>query len=396
MSIARETLLQMLEEDEFGLLKTPPKREPVTADARLLASFQEIEQFVRANGREPERTLTDMAEARLAMRLQAIRDNEGQADALRGADEFGLLGEAPAEPEPVVISEEPPASVDDALAEDPFGLLADAQSIFELKHVPKTQTMPEQIARRKPAEDFDLFEQLFKDCHADLSAGRRKLIKFKNPLEIQVGKFFVQNGVLLYVAEMGELEYNDIQKANARTRCIFENGTESDLLMQSLASNLYKDGRRVTEPNEVTLERMGLEPDTKMGYIYVLRSLSDDPQLAPFATPHKIGLTTQTVEKRIAGADGETTYITAPVEEVARYTLPAVAVREVESMLHRLFASARLDIWYERGDKVVAEANEWFDVPLKAIDEAIELINAETVGNYEYDPDDRTIRLKTT
>ena len=81
---------------------------------------------------------------------------------------------------------------------------------------------------------------------------------------------------------MGELELDQVRKANARTRCIFENGTESNLLMQSLASNLYKDGRRVTEPNEVTLERMGLETETKMGHIYVLRSLSDDPQLAAF------------------------------------------------------------------------------------------------------------------
>ncbi len=95
------------------------------------------------------------------------------------------------------------------------------------------------------------FEPLFKQCHADLRSGARKLLPFKNPSEIEVGKLFVLNGVLLYVAEMGERELDKIRKANARTRCIFENGTESDLLMQSLASNLYKDGRRVTEPNEV-------------------------------------------------------------------------------------------------------------------------------------------------
>ncbi len=126
----------MLEQDEFGLLKTAPKREPVTGDDRLLASFQEITEFVRATGREPERTLTDMTEAKLAMRLQAIRTNADQASALRYSDEFGLLADAPPEPEPIVISDVPPDLMEDALATDPFGLLGDVQSIFDLKHVP--------------------------------------------------------------------------------------------------------------------------------------------------------------------------------------------------------------------------------------------------------------------
>jgi T5orf172 domain len=395
MTLDRETLLQMLAEDEYGLLKPVPKRAPVTADDRLLAAFQEIAEFTRSNGREPERTPADMTEARLAMRLKAIRENEDQAAALRGADDLGLLGEAPPQPEPVRVPDTPPETVDDARAADPFGLLDGAEQIFDLKHVPKTQTMPEEIARRRPAEDFDRYEQLFKNCHAGLRAGQRKLLPFRNPIEIEEGKFFVLNGVLLYVAEMGERELDQIRKANARTRCIFENGTESNLLMQSLASNLYKDGRRVTEPSEVTLERMGLEAETKMGHVYVLRSLSDDPQLAGFESVHKIGFTKQTVEHRIAGAEGESTFLGAPVEIVASYSLPAVAAQPVEAILHSFFASARLDTWFEQSHQIVAEANEWFDVPLSAIDEAIALIQSEGIQSYEYDPDVRRIKLRS-
>lgn len=394
MTLDRETLLQMLAEDEYGLLKPAPKRAPVTADDRLLAAFQEIAEFTRVNGREPERTPTDMTEAKLAMRLKAIRQNEDQAAALRGADDLGLLGEAPPEPEPVVLPDTPPETVDEARAADPFGLLDGTENLFELKHVPKTQTMPEEIARRRPAEDFDQFADLFKDCHAGLRAGQRKLLPFRNPIEIEPGKFFVLNGVLLYVAEMGELELDQVRKANARTRCIFENGTESNLLMQSLASNLYKDGRRVTEPSEVTLERMGLEAETKMGHIYVLRSLSDDPQLTGFRDVHKIGFTTQTVEHRTAGAEGAATFLGAPVETVASYPLPAVAVQPVEAMLHGFFASARLDIWFEQNHQIIAEANEWFDVPLSAIDEAIALTQSERIQGYEYDRDERRIKLR--
>ena len=85
MTLDRETLLQMLTEDEYGLLKPAPKRAPVTADDRLLAAFQEIAEFTRANDREPERTPTDMTEAKLAMRLKAIRENEDQAAAWSAA-----------------------------------------------------------------------------------------------------------------------------------------------------------------------------------------------------------------------------------------------------------------------------------------------------------------------
>ena len=192
---------------------------------------------------------------------------------------------------------------------------------------------------------------------------------------------------------MGSRELDKIRKANARTRCIFENGTESNLLMQSLASDLYKDGRRVTEPADITLERMGLGAKTKMGYVYVLRSLSEDDQLAPFVDVHKIGFTTRTVEQRTSGAERHPTFLNAPVEEVAAYKLPAAAARSVESLLHKFFASARLDIWFDRNDHTVAEANEWFDVPLSVIDEAITLIENDTITSFEYDRDQRSIRL---
>ncbi len=397
MTMDRETLMLMLAEDEYGLLRSPPKRVSVAADERLLGAFGEITEFVRAHGREPERTPADMSEAKLAMRLRAIRENREQAAALRGADDLGLLGEAPPEPEPVVISVTPPETLDDALAADPFGILDGAGEIFDLKHVPATPTMPEHVAERVPAADFDQFEPFFAACHADLQAGTRKLLPFKNPSEIEEGKFFVLNGVLLYVAEVGEQAFAKSNKGNnARTRCIFENGTESDLLVLSLGRNLYKDGRRVTEPVEDGLARMGLEPETKMGHIYVLRSLSGDPQLARFANVHKIGSTEQSVEERTAAAEADTTFLGAPVEPVASYRLPAVAARDVESMLHSFFAPARLNIWFERDGRPVADVREWFAVPLEVINEAVNLIQSESIQNYAYDPVKRGIVLRSS
>ena len=377
----------MLSEDEFGLLKLPVKAPPLMADDRVIAAYREIADFVQAHGRPPEMNPADIGESKLAMRLKAFSEDDAKREVLAEVDELGLIA-AP----------EPPASIEEVIADDPFGLLGGGEDILTLRHVPKTQTMPDTIARREPAADFENFRQMFVDCHADLRAGRRKLIPFKNPLEINPGRFFVQSGVLLYVSEVGELTANEIGKANARTRCIFENGTESRLLLQSLASNLYKGGKRVTDLDDQVLDdvadRLTIAADTEMATIYVLRSLSDDPQLGDFPNLHKIGSTATTVADRVAGAVSDTTFLGAPVESVAEYEVPRGVEGKVERLLHRLFSPVRVDAWFERDGKTAAEAREWFDVPLPVIDEAITLLTNETIVNYEYDPETRSLRLR--
>ena len=373
----------MLSEDDFGLLELRVKAPPATADDRVVAAFEEIAAFTRRMGRPPAATPADIGEWKLAKRLEALAEDDDKRAMLEPYDELGLL-----------VEPAPPASIEEVADDDPFGLLGGGEDLFELRHVPKTQTMPDEVARRRPAEDFETFRQLFVDCHADLRAGRRKLMAFKNPLEIKPRRFFVQGGVLLYVAEVGELTRNEIKKSNARTRCIFENGTESALLLQSLASNLYKGGKRVTIPDDETLSEMGLDPETPMASVYVLRSLSDDPQLAEFPALHKIGSTSSTASERTAGAEAETTFLGAPVEIVEEYRVPRGVESKIEHLLHRLFAPARIDAWFERDGRTVAEANEWFAIPFSLIDEAIGLIENGAIVNYEYEASPPSLRLK--
>lgn len=368
----------MLAEDEFGLLELPVKAARITPDDRVLAAYEEIAEFVRVNGRIPEMNPTDIGESKLAMRLKAFGEDEERRTLLADVDHLGLLAEP-----------EPPASLEEVFDDDPFGLLGGGEDILTLRHVPKTQTMPEEVARRRPAADFEQFRGLFVDCQADLRAGRRKLLTFKNPLEIRPGRFFVQGGVLLYVDEVGELTYNEIQKANARTRCIFENGTESHLLLQSLASNLYKGGKRVTDLDDDALdaveERLTLADETEMASVYVLRSLSDDPQVAGLPGLYKIGSTSQTAHQRVTAAETTTTFLGAPVEIVEEYLVPRGIEGKIERLLHRLFAPARLDIWFEREGRAITEANEWFVLPFAVIDQAVGLLENEQIVNYEYD-----------
>lgn len=380
-------LLMMLGEDEFGLLELPVKAAPVTADDRVVAAFEEITDFVRRTGRPPAANPTDIGEWKLAKRLQALAEDDDKRAMLEPNDELGLL-----------VAPEPPASIEEAIDDDPFGLLSGGEDLFELRHVPANQravTPAAEKARRGPCEDFEEFAPLFKAVHADLRSGDRKLRPFQSPKYIQRGYFFVVGGVLAYVADESERHNDSGGRANARLRVIYENGTESPILLQSFATALYKvNGKRVSESDEMTADRMGLSPATPMASVYVLRSLSQDPQLAEFPALHKIGSTSSTAVERTGRAQAETTFLGAPVEIVEEYRVPRGVEKKVEHLLHRLFAPARIDAWFERNGKTVAEANEWFAVPFSLIDEAVGLIENEAIVNYEYDAETQSLRLR--
>ncbi len=379
-----DNMRMMIEQDEFGLLEIPIKAAPITAEDRLLAGFREITDFVAAQGRKPAINPSDIGESKLAMRLRAIAGNEEQRLAMKEYDAMNLLREP-----------EPPASLEDLLASDTSGLLDEpTEDIFAIRNVPKIVTVPDRIAQRKPCEDFDRFEPLFKQCHAELQGGSRKIVAFRNEQQIRADTYYVLKGVLVYVAETSE-KVKEHGRINARLRCIFENGTEADLLLRSLSSQLYRFGKRVTDTNAATLEAMGLEPETPMAAVYVLRSLSEDPQVQELAHLHKIGVTKRSVEKRTADAFKRTTFLKAPVELLAEYEVPAGVEKRIERMLHRLFAGARLDVWFERNGVTVAEANEWFAVPLQVIDDAIGLIETGAITNYEYDVDAQVLTLRS-
>lgn len=378
-----QQLKRLIDDDEFDLLRVPAKPKPLSQEERLVASFREIQEFVLANGREPRRNSSDISEVRLAMRLEAMSGTESQRTALQPYDELGLLRE------PL-----PPESLEDVLADDMSDLLDNGADLFTLEHVPKSRISPERIASRKPAKDFEGFEPLFVACHDDLQRGRRDLVPFKNPQQISAGSFFVLNGVLVYVAEVGERRQDSTGDSNARLRCVFENGTESDLLLRSLASQLYRQGKRVTDRSNPK-EQLALDPRTPHGVVYVLRSLSENPQVKGIPDLHKIGCTRRTTSERTEDAVNEPTYLMGPVKKVAEYLVPLGIEAKVEHLLHRLFSDVRLDVAFERDGKRLKAAQEWFSVPLDVINQAIELISSEAIKHYEYDREHRELRLRS-
>ena len=273
------------------------------------------------------------------------------------------------------------------------------EDITELRHVRSAaeKRAAEEIANREKCEDFDRFKPLLEQVQNELNAGRRQTKKFERKSEIAPGRFYILGGQKAYVAAMEKPFTNEHGYTDARLRVIFDNGTESNLLMRSLQRALQKDpaGRRIFEPLAGPLfADRSEEGDEASGSIYVLRSKSKLPIVAANRDVlHKIGVTGGSIERRIANARLDPTFLMADVEVVATYELFNINRTKLEKMVQKIFSPARVDIEINDrfGNPVVPR--EWFLVPLFAVDEAVERIKDGTITNYIYDP--KTGRLTT-
>lgn len=124
------------------------------------------------------------------------------------------------------------------------------------------------------------------------------------------------------------------------------------------------------------------------GTIYVLRSLSDHPFVAQHrALVHKIGVTGGDVQKRIAGAAHDATYLLADVEVAWPPTsLPTSHRTRLENLLHRLFAPAHIALTLQDRFGRAVKPREWFLVPLAVIDQAVRAIEDGSVTRLRHDP----------
>ena len=373
---------------ELAEFAPPEKKSGRSAiEERVIAGFEEIQRFVEKHGRAPQHGEDrDIFERLYAVRLDRLRALTEWHSLLQPLDYQGLLAGAPA----AAGSGDEAIDIDELASE--LADVAGDNDITVLRHVRSgaEKRAAEEIADRKPCEDFDTFKPLFDQVRNDLSLGLRVTRPFGQYATIEVGHWFILDGQTVYVAEEGE-EFDSPQgKKDARLRVIFSNGTESNLLRLSLARALYKDetARRITDPDMGPLFSDTLEEgDLESGTIYVLRSLSDHPFVSEHRDIiHKIGVTGGKVETRIANAEHDATYLLAKVEVVATYKLAGINRTRMEKLFHRLFAPARLNITINDRFGNPVQPEEWFLVPLFVIDEAVARIKDGSITGYVYDP----------
>lgn len=366
-------------------------------EERVIAGFEEIQRFVEEHGRAPQHGEDrDIFERLYAVRLDRLRELREFHPLLEPLDHQDLIdGNAPVAP-----------SVDEELDDDALlaelGVEAETADITELRHVRSSaeKKAAEEIANRQRCEDFERFKPLFDQVQDELDAGVRvsRVIRKEAGFlkaDIKKGEFFILGGQTLYVAEVGEPIKAPNGEMDARLRVIYSNGTESNILLRSLQRAIYKDetSRRISEPGAGPLFSDGSEEDDlASGTIYVLRSKSDLPVVKENRQVlHKIGVTGGKVERRIANAKIDATFLLADVEVVATYELFNINRTKLENLIHRIFGPARLEIEIKDrfGNPVVPR--EWFLVPLAAIDEAVEKIKDGTITTFKYDPNSATL-----
>jgi len=364
----------------------PPREE------RIIAGFEEIQRFVEKHDRAPQHGEDrDIFERLYAVRLDRLRALEECRSLLAPLDRHGLL-----EGKEMVADASADTVGDDELMAELAGVTG-GPAITGLRHVRKSadKRAAEDIANRTVCEDFEKFKPLFERVKRELMAGIRhtrpvQTIGEIKLAEIRKGEYFIVQGQIAYVAAEGEGFRTQYDRLDSRLRVIYDNGTESNLLVRSFQRALHRDtaGRIITNPEAGPLfAEEPADDDLASGTIYVLRSKSDHPVVAANREVlHKIGVTGSRIETRLANVKLDPTFLMADVDVIATYQLFNVSRIKLENIIHRVFDPAQIDIEIRDRFGFPVKPREWFLVPLFVVNEVVERIKDGTITNVVYDP----------
>jgi hypothetical protein len=222
-------------------------------EERIIAGFEEIQRFVEKHGRAPQHGEDhDIFERLYAVRLDRLRALEECRSLLTPMDRHGLLSRGD------IAGTAPVETIDD---DELLAELKEADGplqITEFRHVRKSveKRAAKEIADRAVCDDFEKFKPLLEQVKGDLKSGARQALPLHKMdeirlAEIQKDQFFIVGGQIAYVAEVGKEFTTGYDRRDSRLRVIYDNGTESNLLMRSFQRSLYRDaaGRLITNPN---------------------------------------------------------------------------------------------------------------------------------------------------
>ena len=276
-----------------------------------------------------------------------------------------------------------------------FNLPADMKRVMEGRRI-----QPDHYAQRKQCEDFLLYKPLFEQVQRELKEGKRTLIRTSKSANLEAGQYYVVDGMLVYLHSVFDRRRARNGMADGRTRCIYENGTESDILLETLRRNVLHDGYAVTDTQENIDNTFANQPlaegDRSTGYIYVLKSLSPAPEIAGVKDLYKIGFTINSVEERIANAEKEPTYLMAPVQIVETVQIVNMNSHIFETIMHQVFNAVQfqLKVYDEEGNLHVP--TEWFVVPLEIINLVIQKIVDKSITQYSYNAELQCLEKRLT
>lgn len=374
-----DELRALFESEDGALFKLKPKRNIQTSDDRLLEAFNKINDFIRNNERLPNSQSSDINEAVLGTELDTIKVDDKKSEYLREFDEFGILE-----------FEKAPDSLEELF--NSSGDIFDKDGIFDTSNLPRAKITDKnvgEIAKRKRVDNFTEFKDIFDDANNKLATKEKTLKEFNSVTDIRLHGLYVVGGMMCYVESIGEAK-EVFGRKKERLRVIYANGVESNVYLRTLASQLYDDGGYMVVDRDYN-EDVDTSEKT-VGHIYILESLSEDPNVTTIKDLYKIGVTTGSVSNRIKNARKDPTYLRAPVKIVEDFRLTgSYNPQKVEALIHRFFAEAKIDMTIIDDEGIPYTPNEWYSVPLQVIVEAIDMINNKEISEYYYDSDNQTM-----
>lgn len=392
--------------DDLGLLNVKAVNSSNPKDLNA-SRFEEINHFIDQNGRMPLDGSDHLNEKQLARRLKSILSNQQNMKELSGSDRHKLFEEPLLKPiqtnkdiVEVSVAPENVTSLDDIFNSDALGLLdIEASDIFDIKHVPVIEReMPDEIAQRTNCEDFYEFTAIFELNHENITNKTAEIVPFKSGSQIDKGDVFILRGMLCFVDNIGEFQSVADEPYNPRLRVIFENGTESNLLLRSLAAALYKDenSRRIlkTASDVENAFQNITHRDKRSGVVYIVTTLSDNPVLKNIPNLFKIGYTESTVETRTKNAERDTAFLESPIRIVASIECYNLNPNRFETLIHGFLSAQRLKIELTGKNGQKYHPKEWFSVPLDSAREVVRRIIDGTIIQYRMDNTTGKIQLK--
>lgn len=282
--------------------------------------------------------------------------------------------------------------LDDILNDPMFDISDKEKELFDMPDGMKKiidKKKPEYVAHRKPCEDFNKYESLFAQVHNDLKNGKRNLVQSPKTYNLSEGHYYITSGQMVYLEHTLDLKKNSVGSIDGRTRCIYEDGTESDIMLQTLRKSILSDGYIISENQEETQNSFFNNKDINTkdkltGNVYILRSLSTEENIANQKNLYKIGFTTNMVEVRTANATHEPTYLMAPIQIIEYFDMYNMNSQKFENLIHQVLDCVRfhIKVYDDKGE--MHEPREWFVTPLNVIETIIRRIQNGTIVDYTY------------
>ena len=383
-----EKIAELAKSPYADLFKTKPKQQSMTADDRLLESFEEIRTFYHNHGHVPMMNAVDMKEKLLAARLKGLRQDKNKKAMLAENDPDGIL------------EDDMEAPKDFKELEKNFGgLFKGAKDLFNVSSLPNNGRIKRTVengyeaTRREQCPNFDSdYKDAFNNVRANLENGQLKTVKFVDVEQMHPGGYYVYKGELCYVVSFDEVEQK-VGYSQQRITVVFENKTMSHMYRRSLAQRLYEDSGFAVVDKDAPEQQ---ELETKVtGRIYILRSKSTDDRIATIKDLYKIGMVeNESVASRIANAKNEPTYLMADVEVVNTYRVEGFNTQKLEDLIHKFFGGSQLEIEIIGNDGKPYHPREWYCVPYEVIDQTIQMISSGEIVNYYYDQNDQKLKKR--